>query len=240
MNKEEILREIKRTADANGGVPLGMDRFHDQTGICESDWKGKYWARWGDALREAGLSPNRFGIEAYKESHLLNKYAQYARELGRLPTTHDLRLKRRQDSTFPSAGTFAGRWKKSGLVNRLVEYCQRHDGYDDVLQLCAERELRGSDVPLEPGSPEEHIGFVYLMKSGRYYKIGKSDAPGRREYELTIQLPEPVKRIHVIRTDDPGGIEAYWHKRFDAKRRNGEWFELDATDVAAFKRRKFM
>ena len=78
------------------------------------------------------------------------------------------------------------------------------------------------------------------MKSGRYYKLGRSNAAGRREYELSIQMPEKLSTVHTIRTDDPVGIEAYWHQRFEAKRQNGEWFDLCAADVKAFKRRKFM
>lgn len=50
MNKERILQEMKRTAEAHGGLPLGMLRFFREIGMKESDRKGKYWARWNDAV----------------------------------------------------------------------------------------------------------------------------------------------------------------------------------------------
>ena len=84
------------------------------------------------------------------------------------------------------------------------------------------------------------MGYVYLIKMGKYHKIGMTNSVGRREYELNLQLPERTELIHVIATDDPPGIEEYWHKRFAAKNTNGEWFALDAADIASFKRRKFM
>ena len=55
MTKDHILAEICRTAAPNGGMPLGRERFFAETGIKEPDWRGKYWVRWSDAVRAAGL-----------------------------------------------------------------------------------------------------------------------------------------------------------------------------------------
>jgi hypothetical protein len=61
MTKTHILDEIRRTAVANGGEALGWRRFEAETGIRLSDWS-RFWARWGDAIREAGLKPNEFSV----------------------------------------------------------------------------------------------------------------------------------------------------------------------------------
>lgn len=239
MEKTYIIQEIQRTAGENDGSPLGWRSFSTETGIVESDWK-KYWPRWSEALVEAGFAANQMS-GAYEEGELLDKLAGLAVELGRLPTYADMRFKARCDPPFPSNRPFGRLGRMGQIVEKLVRYCQDRPEYKDVLGWCEEYKPRTRDLPNESAAaPEPEMGFVYLMKSGRHYKLGKSNAVGRRERELAIQLPDKVKTVHVIRTDDPSGIEVYWHKRFEGKRRNGEWFELDAIDVAAFKRRKFM
>ena len=110
---------------------------------------------------------------------------------------------------------------------------QRQDEFADLIAL----------LP-EPPTPEEASttrgeGFVYLLKSGTHYKIGCSDNIEQRVRQITVSLPEKVTLVHTIRTDDPPGIEAYWHRRFAEQRAHGEWFRLSAADLRAFKRRRF-
>jgi hypothetical protein len=241
VKKGHILDEIKRTAAANGGVALGEARFEAETGIKRRDWYGIHWARWGDAIQEAGFAPNQLNT-AFEEAKLLGSYARYAQELGRLPTAGELRLKRRADADFPSWNTFSRFGTKAELVKRVRGHCRANGDLASVVLLCDEylSNAEADSEEAEPEADEVVFGFVYLIKSGRFYKIGKSNSVGRREYELSIQLPERAETVHVIRTDDPSGIEDYWHRRFAVKRLNGEWFDLDAADIAAFKRRKFM
>ena len=239
MTKEQILNEIRRIAAANHGVPPGSQRFKTETGIGESAWSGKYWARWGDALREAGFSPNVWQVP-HSDDVLIQSYIRLMRELGHFPAVRELSLKRRQDSSFPSSGAFARFGSKPTAAKRIIEFCRQNKGYEDAIRICEPIAAESSPRTDKTSTPQVVESFVYLIKSGRHYKIGRSNSAGRREYELAIQLPEKATKVHEIRTDDPAGIETYWHNRFGAKRRGGEWFDLDASDINAFKRRKFM
>jgi Meiotically up-regulated gene 113 len=238
MDKQHILDEIRRTARANNGVALGRQRFETETGVKYWDWYGKFWTRWSDAVREAGLKANRMA-EAFDDEFLLEKLVGLTRQLGRVPAQGDVLMARRRDPAFPSEKTFRRFGSKAQRIGRVVAYCDASSGRDDVANLWRQIPAqRGEDR--EIARAQEVFGFVYLTKSGRFYKIGKTNAAGRRERELAIQLPEKTSTVHVIKTDDPSGIEAYWHNRFAPKRQHGEWFTLSSNDVRAFKRRKFM
>ena len=244
--KAHILAEIKRTARANDGKPLGHVRFGQETGIKMYDWHGRYWPRWGDALEEAGFAKNTM-VSAYSDEQRFGSLVGLIRTLGHWPVTGEFRMKRREDPTFAGHSAF-GRWgKKQQLIGRVLEYCATHPGNDDVAQICEVARIAAASIDESPaeelasaeeGQPE--AGFVYLLKSGRHYKIGRANVFGRRERELAIQLPERAETVHVIKTDDAAGIEAYWHNRFRDRRANGEWFVLGAADVKPFRLRKFM
>lgn len=240
MDKHYILEEIRRTAKANGGKPLGLARFCEATGIKEFDWRGKYWENFGDAQEEAGFERNT-KQEAYDEALLIDKLIALIRELKRFPTVAALRLKRRSDPAFPASETFRRFGKaKQERAAKIRSYCNGQPGFEDVLAICDTVIALSGPEEFETDLAEQNFGFVYLMKSGRYYKIGRTGHVGGRERDLAIQMPDKLSTVHSIRTDDPAGIEAYWHKRFEAKRKNGEWFDLTNGDVTSFKRRKFM
>jgi len=232
-SRETILSEIRRVADNNGSPP-GRQVFEKETGIRMSEWHGVYWRSWGDALKEAGYTPNKKQGKLSSDK-VLKKYAEAVRHFGRIPTGIDIRMYSRNRQEFPGHTTFTNHFgSKASLDAALSAWVQEHDEFSDLVSLLPDPGLKHE----KPSAPTKE-GYVYLLKSGSHYKIGRSDHIERRVKEISITLPEEVALEHTIRTDDPTGIEAYWHRRFADKRAKGEWFKLTLADVRAFKRRKF-
>lgn len=238
VTKEHLIEEIRRTAAENGGQPLGQRSFQTATGIRDSDWLGKHWLRWSDALTEAGFAPN-LKNQAISDARLLELYAKAARDVGHLPLKSELLMRAHKDPNFPTYQTFLKFGRRPVLHARLAEW-GKENGFADVAAMCEAARVSPDPTAKRSKTTNAVIGWVYLLKSGRYHKIGYSNAVGRRQREIAIQLPEDAVVVHEISTDDPVGIEQYWHKRFAEKRAKGEWFSLSPADVAAFKRRQFM
>lgn len=239
-SKEYILQEIRRCAEENGGVPVGRERFAAITGIKSSAWEARYWARWNEAVLEAGLEPNAWNGRHLDDDGLIGVLAEVTRQLGHFPTMRDMRIARYANPAIPSANVFSRVGSRATQLAKVQAYTQARPEYADVAAIVATTSVRAAPPGL-PVEPDQVVtGVVYLIRMGEFHKIGKSNDPGRRMYELGIQLPEKHDVVHVIETDDPAGIEAYWHRRFAAQRTNGEWFRLSPGDIAAFTRRAYM
>lgn len=233
--REHILGEIRRLTAANGGQPPGQKLFARETGISDHQWLGKMWARWGDALMEAGFQPNKWNGPLDK-NRILSQIAAACLHYGRVPTKAELQLYRNVDPNLPSPAAIARHFGgRSDLIESLRQLAQTSPDNADLAGLLP------LFAPKAPPTRAEKIveGFVYLIQSGAFYKIGRSGDLERRVKEIRVAMPDKAALVHSIRTDDPSGIEAYWHRRFAEKRANGEWFKLSSLDVSAFKKRKF-
>ena len=136
IQRELILNEIRRVAEENGGKAPGFQRFHAETGIERGEWYPHTWLRWGDALKEAGLTPNKLN-ERHDEKYVLEKYALLVRELGHRPVVGEVRRKSKLDKEFPAHTVFANRYDGlNGLMFALREFCNAHKGFEDVFQIC--------------------------------------------------------------------------------------------------------
>lgn len=239
-DKEEILVLIKALAGRLGVSP-SLRSFRDETGVKDHEWLGKYWTKWNDAIEEAGLTGKEFVVVRLDRDEVLARYVELVSELGKIPTQAELMMKHNVDKSFPSAKRLLDKIGR-GLdgTKAGLELAKQRGEAPEVLEIFWTEVARLSSRrgPVADNETSEMQGYVYLLKAGKDYKIGRTNDVFRRHGELKVQLPEKGEPIHYFQTDDPSGIEAYWHNRFKDKRKNGEWFALDAADIKAFKRRK--
>lgn len=231
---ESIIETYRKLVNERG-VAIGERVFTRETGLSRYHWMGGFWRSWSAFQEAAGYSPND-PTKKIADEILLRRFAELAVERDAVPIEADLNLKRKEDATFPGKRVFRRWGSRDALLAAVAEYCEGKPEFARVRELLTD----GNSTRLDQHLGSLRVtGFVYLLRSGKHYKLGRTNATGRRLRELAIQLPQKPDTVHVIETDDPEGIEAYWHRRFAEKRQGGEWFALSADDVRAFKKRRF-
>lgn len=74
-------------------------------------------------------------------------------------------------------------------------------------------------------------GYIYVLRGGELYKIGRSANPKARIKSLSTVSPVALEVICLSETNDMVGVEIQLHERFADKRQQGEWFALTDDDV---------
>lgn len=237
--KEHIIKEIQRLAAQLGRVP-GQEIFSKETGIADHQWRGKYWSKWGEALADAGQVQNNWN-EKLNSKAILDAMMEVCRHFKAFPTVAEYKLYRQSNSNIPHYETIRTQFgTRAEVIAALIKHAAENQQFEDVVHILPRVASSSPEAPRDSIRSTKMIeGFVYLIQSGDFFKIGRSDDLERRIKEIRVALPDKAVLIHTIRTDDPAGIEAYWHQRFKQQRANGEWFKLTSLDISAFKKRKF-
>jgi len=74
-------------------------------------------------------------------------------------------------------------------------------------------------------------GYVYILRSGDFIKIGKSKDVDQRITQISPKTPMPVTLLHTIACDDMSWAESSLHRHYAHYRTNGEWFLLPKADL---------
>ncbi|MEK6243687.1 MAG: GIY-YIG nuclease family protein [Pseudomonadota bacterium] len=122
-------------------------------------------------------------------------------------------------------------------------------------QICEEAFLDVTDAPPMPRDDESSAqrrkatpalavrpirvnpGHVYVIKSPYGYKIGKSRRLRDRVQLFNVKLPFPIEVIVSGWCEDYTLEETELHGLFHAKRLEGEWFDLNESDLELLKNR---
>lgn len=87
----------------------------------------------------------------------------------------------------------------------------------------------------KPKQAKVYPGFVYLIKSGPHYKIGRTKDLKSRISGIGAKLAIAPVVLATFPVDDAPAAESRLHELFAHKRLNGEWFDLDDHDVATIR-----
>lgn len=107
----------------------------------------------------------------------------------------------------------------------------------NMATLIADAEERMQQTALNEREPDGPIpGYVYLIHGigTSWYKIGVSLDTKVRLKQLGTQGPFKIELIHQLKVDDMVAVESYFHRLFNGKRAEGEWFTLSPDDIKLF------
>lgn len=120
----------------------------------------------------------------------------------------------------------AGRKKGIGISFEIQKYC--YDMIESMLKNDAIRLKATKQLSLLQSDLQED--YLYIIENNGLYKIGYSSNWDKRFKNYQTHLGQ-VNIVYVTKQPNCFELERHLHNLFSDKRLNGEWFDLDETDL---------
>jgi hypothetical protein len=144
-------------------------------------------------------------------------------------------------NTIAPARRQAWRWKKFAFMplvpSRVTAYAipqMLAEAFEDPtwpLRQYPDNTRRAIYPDLSKPTIQPETGSVYLMKSPEWYKIGKSLNVEKRRRTLSREHGVELRLIHSFLSSDYSRAELTLLNRYKSKKKQGEMFFLDESDV---------
>lgn len=84
---------------------------------------------------------------------------------------------------------------------------------------------------------KKEIEYVYFLTADNgFTKIGRTKNLDERIHHFTTKLPYELEETLILKTPNSFRLESTLHKRFESKRKRGEWFLLTDDDIELVKK----
>lgn len=126
-----------------------------------------------------------------------------------------------------SSVSFRHRYGRCGIISlqsKMPRQRGNAPGPDTRMELMS---MQYSNVAGSARQARTKPGYVYVLKAGNRYKVGRARNPKARLKTIQAMSPVGVELVASVRAIDAPALEARVHSSFSACRTHGEWFEMD-------------
>lgn len=183
MNRDQFIQRIRELA-AERGDHIGFRECLKEVGLSEGWLRGQPWFNgWNKLLTDLGLQTRRFEPPQRNAADSVATLVDLVRRLGRWPTEDELRRERASNKAIASTA-YIRKLRRSGELAALLAPYAEADPTNQTLRTLIADASRPEESEIVTSSKDRVQGYVYMLRSGRKYKIGKSTDPSRRFREI--------------------------------------------------------
>ena len=126
------------------------------------------------------------------------------------------------------------KWLYSGNRKILEKF---YNWFSDKMEEIREEEEkeRNNILKREPLKKKKQEGYIYVIKSNKRYKIGRTLNLEQRIEKYITENPDKIEVILCEKVKDYVGVEKELHLIFEYKNHNREWFNLNNEDIKSIK-----